>query len=135
MNTSSPRLTLLACLLLIQFTLTARAQDLDTVPINGRIQDQNAAAIPAAEIQATLVKTTSTRKTKSDAEGRYRLIQLEPGIYVLGISSAGFASQHMTTVANVAGQSLQLDIPLYPAAVEVEAAAVVSGQTKTRTTG
>jgi hypothetical protein len=127
-NTSSPRLTLLACLVLIQFTVTARAQDLDTVSINGRIQDQNAAAIPGAEIQATLVKTASTRKIKSDAEGRYRLIQLEPGIYVLRISSAGFASQHMTNVATVAGQSLQLDITLYPAAVEVEAVVVASSE-------
>ena len=127
-NTSSPRLTLLACLVLIQFTVTARAQDLDTVSINGRIQDQNAAAIPGAEIQATLVKTASTRKTKSDAEGRYRLIQLEPGIYVLRISSAGFASQHMTNVAMVAGQSLQLDITLYPSALEVEAVVVVSSE-------
>src|SRR5258705_13060825 len=109
-NTSCSRLTLIACLVLIQFSLTERAHDLDTVLINGRIQDQDSAAIPGAEIQATLVKTTSTRKTKSDAEGRYRLIQLEPGIYVLRIFSAGFASQHMTTVATVAGQSLQLDI-------------------------
>jgi Carboxypeptidase regulatory-like domain/TonB-dependent Receptor Plug Domain len=127
-NTSSPRLTLLVCLFLIQFTLTARAQDLDTVTISGRVQDQNAAAIPDAEIQATLVKTASTRKTQSDAEGRYRLIQLEPGIYILRISSAGFASQHMTNVAAVAGQSLQLDITLYPASVEVEAVVVLSSE-------
>ena len=63
------RLTLLTIFL---FTFNLNAQDLDTVSISGRIVDQNAAVIPGAEVQATLIKTGQTRTTAADADGRYR---------------------------------------------------------------
>ena len=56
-----------------------RAQDLDNVTITGRVLDQNGAIIPGATIEAILVKTGATRTTVTDDEGRYRIIQLEPG--------------------------------------------------------
>ena len=62
------RLTLLTIFL---FTFNVNAQDLDTVAIAGRVMDQNAAVIPGAEVQVTLVKTGQKRSTSSDAEGRY----------------------------------------------------------------
>ena len=83
------RLTLLTIFL---FTFNVNAQDLDTVMIAGRVMDQNGALVPGAEVQATLVKTQLKRKTTTDAEGRYRLIQLEPGIYVLRVLFPGFAA-------------------------------------------
>lgn len=114
------RLTLLTILLFtFNFQLT-HAQDLDTVVICGRVVDQNAAVVPGAEIQATLVKTGQTRTTTSDAEGRYRLIQLEPGTYAVRISFAGFGSQQMTGITTVSGQSLELNVTLIPSSIEIE---------------
>src|ERR1051325_8949354 len=111
------RLTLLTILL---FTFNVNAQDLDTVTISGRVMDQNGAVIPGAEIQATVVKTALKRTTITDAEGRYRLIQLEPGIYVVRISFRGFAAQELTNITTVSGQSLQLDATLLPSDIVVE---------------
>src|SRR5678816_4169945 len=97
------RLTLLTILL---FTFNVNAQDLDTVTISGRVMDQNGAFVPGAEVQATLVKTNLKRTVITDAEGRYRLIQLEPGIYAVHVSFPGFASQELTNITTVSGQSL-----------------------------
>ena len=114
------RLTLLTiCLFTFNFQ-HIHAQDLDTVTITGRIMDQTGAVIPGAEIQAKLTKTGLTRKTISDAEGRYRLIQLEPGTYMIHVSIPGFAPQEMTGVATVSGQSLQVDTTLLPSELVVE---------------
>lgn len=120
------RLTLLTILL---FTFNVNAQDLDTVTISGRITDQNGAVLPGAEIQATLIKTSRRRTTTTDAEGRYRLIQLEPGTYVVRFSFPGFASQEFTNVTTVSGQSLQLDATLLPSDLVVEPVVVTHAET------
>ena len=120
------RLTLLTILL---FTLNVHAQDLDTVAIYGRITDQNAAVLPGAEVHVKLIKTGLTRTTTSDAEGRYRLVQLEPGTYVIRVSFPGFASQEFTNVATVSGQSLQFDATLIPSDVVVEPVVVTAADT------
>ena len=120
------RLTLLTIFL---FTFNVHAQDLDTVTIYGRIMDQNAAVLPGADVQVKLIKTGLTRTTTSDAEGRYRLVQLEPGVYLVRISFAGFASQEITNVATVSGQSLQFDATLIPSDVVVEPVVVTTADT------
>jgi hypothetical protein len=91
--------------------------------------DQNAAVLPGAEVQVRLIKTGFTRTTTSDAEGRYRLVQLEPGIYLIRISFPGFASQEFTNVATVSGQSLQFDATLIPSDVVVEPVVVTAADT------
>jgi carboxypeptidase family protein/TonB-dependent receptor-like protein len=117
------RLTLLTILL---FTFNVNAQDLDTVTISGRIMDQNGAVIRGAEVRATLVRTALQRTTTSDAEGRYRLIQLEPGTYVLRVSFPGFAAQELTDITTVSGQSLPLDATLLPSDVVADPIVVSS---------
>jgi Carboxypeptidase regulatory-like domain/TonB-dependent Receptor Plug Domain len=114
------RLTLLSIFLFTFNLQYVQAQDLDTVTISGRIMDQNAALLPGAGVEAKLVKTSQKRTTASDAEGRYRLIQLEPGTYVIRVSYQGFASQELTNIATVSGLSLQLDVTLIPSDLVVE---------------
>ena len=114
------RLTLLTIFLFTFNLQNIHAQDLDTVTISGRVIDQSGAVIPGAEIQAKLVKTGLTRTTSSDNEGRYRLIQLEPGTYTIRVSVTGFASQEMTGITTTSGQSLQFDATLLPSDVVVE---------------
>src|ERR1051325_1155061 len=120
------RLTLLTILLI---TFNVNAQDLDTITISGRVMDQNAAVLPRAEVEARLVKTAQKRTVTTDAEGRYRLIQLEPGTYVIRFSYAGFASQEITGIATVSGQSLQFDATLIPSDVVVEPIVIAAADT------
>src|SRR5215210_2398165 len=75
---------------------TAHAQDLDDVTISGRVADQNGAIIPNATITTILVKTGVERTAVADDDGRYRIIELEPGEYTVRASSEGFATEEKT---------------------------------------
>ncbi|HEX6044852.1 MAG TPA: TonB-dependent receptor [Pyrinomonadaceae bacterium] len=98
-------------------------QDLDTVKIYGKVVDQNGAAIVGAQIQAR------TRSATTDDQGRYRLIQLEPGSYSIRVSAPGFAAQEFTQIRTTSGQSLQLDVTLLPANLVAETVVVTTAET------
>jgi hypothetical protein len=108
---------------------TVHAQDLDDVTISGRVTDQNGAIIPGANVTAILVKTGVERSVVANDEGRYRIIELDPGEYTLRISSTGFATEEKTNLVTIAGQNVQLDIALRPADVTAEQVVVNEAET------
>ncbi len=114
------RLTLLLFLFVFQ---SIQAQDLDTVTISGRVVDQNGGVIPGAEVRA------NARTVTTDDQGRYRLIQLEPGIYLIRVSCSGFAQQEFTQIRTISGQSLHFDVTLLPSTVVAEPVVVTTAET------
>jgi hypothetical protein len=118
-------------LLALNFTLAATAcpQDLDNVTISGRVLDQNGAIIPGATIEALLMKTSVTRNTVTDDEGRYRIIQLQPGTYILRAISTGFAPLERAELSFIAGKNVQLDFTLVPQGVIVDTVVVTTTDT------
>src|SRR5438876_6892175 len=126
---SSQKLILL--LVLASFSVIASpviAQDLDNITISGRVTDQNGAVIPGAIVTATLVKTKVERTVVTDDDGRYKLIQLEPGVYSIKASFTNFAAEEKTDLATVAGQNVQLDFTLKPASVTAETVVVSAAE-------
>lgn len=114
-----PALTLL-------FALSTPAQDLDDVTVSGRITDPNGQAIVGATVKATLVDTGAERTVITNDEGRYRLIELKPGLYKITASQTGFGTKEHTDLRTVSGQSLQLDFQLLPADVQASTSVTVS---------
>jgi hypothetical protein len=110
------KLTSLVFLSLLSFH-SINSQDLDTASISGVVQDQNGAAIPGAVVEATRSSTGLKRNVLTDAQGRYRLIQLEPGSYTLQINADGFAAQEVKDVNLISAQSVQLTTILTPAVI------------------
>jgi hypothetical protein len=108
---------------------SASAQDLDNVTITGRVLDQNGAIIPGATVEAVLVNTGVIRTTVTDDEGRYRIIQLEPGIYNLRALSTGFAPLERRELPLIAGKNVQLDFTLVPQGVTVDPVVVTAADT------
>ncbi|HEX8921275.1 MAG TPA: TonB-dependent receptor, partial [Pyrinomonadaceae bacterium] len=108
---------------------TCYAQDLDDVTITGRVADQNGAIIPGATVTAVLVKTNTERSVEANEEGRYRIIELEPGEYTVRVSTAGFATEEKTNLTTIAGQNVQLDFALRPADVTAEQVVVSEAET------
>lgn len=96
---------------------TASAQDLDNVTLGGRVLDQLGALLPGASVTARLTSTGVERTTRTDAEGRYRLIELEPGVYIVRAAFQNFATEEKTGLQTFAGQNVQLDFMLRPAAI------------------
>src|SRR5438552_10834469 len=126
---SSQKLILL--LVLASFSVIASpliAQDLDNITISGRVTDQNGAVIPGAIVTATLVKIRVERTVVTDGDGRYKLIQLEPGVYKIKASFTNFAAEEKTDLATVAGQNVQLDFTLKPAGVTAETVIVSAAE-------
>lgn len=105
------------------------AQDLDNVTITGRVLDPNGAIIPGATIEAMLVRTGATRTTVTDDEGRYRVIQLEPGVYDLRASFAGFATLEKKGFDFIAGKNAQIDFALVLQGVTADPVVVVATDT------
>ncbi|HYS56371.1 MAG TPA: TonB-dependent receptor [Thermoanaerobaculia bacterium] len=83
------RRSLFASLMLLVCTsLFADGTQLGT--ISGRVVDQSQAAIPGATVEATNTEKGTTRRTVTDADGKYIVPLLHPGTYKVSISLAGF---------------------------------------------
>jgi hypothetical protein len=119
-------LLIFAALFLFSFNFNQAiyAQDLDEVTISGRVADQNGAIIPGATVTATLVGENIERTVTADEEGRFRIIELKPGIYNLRATAANFGAQEKNQLTTISGQNVQLDFTLAPAGVSVETVVV-----------
>lgn len=117
----SPTLKLSVAFALCLFAARgARAQDLDDVSFSGAVADERGAVIRGAIVTATLASTNSARSVVTDGEGRYRLVELQPGAYTLRAEAAGFAAEERADVRTLAGQGVRLDFKLRPAGVSAE---------------
>jgi hypothetical protein len=78
----------LVLMLLVCSSLFADGTQLGT--ISGRVIDQSQAAIPGATVEVNNVDKGTTRRTVTDAEGKYIVPLLQPGTYKVAISLSGF---------------------------------------------
>jgi hypothetical protein len=108
----------IVCLLTPQ--QSARAQDLDDVSFAGVVADERGAIISGATVTVRLLNMGAERAMMTDAEGRYRLVELRPGAYAVRVSADGFATEERTSIQTLAGQSVRLDFTLRPAGVSIE---------------
>ncbi|HEX8140740.1 MAG TPA: TonB-dependent receptor [Pyrinomonadaceae bacterium] len=88
--------------------------------IRGRVTDENGAVVVGATVTATLVTTGDERPVVTDSEGRYRIIELEPGAYTVSAAFTNFATEQKTDLSTVAGQNVELNFTLRPAQVTAE---------------
>ncbi len=116
--------------ILLALPLALQAQDLDEATIAGRVVDQNGALIAGATVTAVLSATGAERETVADAAGRYRLIELQPGAYVVRASGAGFAAEEKRDLEMSAGLQVELDFTLRPAGVYEEQAVEAEASTQ-----
>ncbi len=116
----------LAILSILLFSFAVSAQDLDDVTLTGRVADSNGLAIVGATVKATLVDTGAERTVTTNDEGRFRLIELKPGLYKLTVSQTGFGTKEKSELQTVSGQNLQIDFQLAPADVKADTTVTVS---------
>ncbi len=116
----------LAILSIFLFGFAVSAQDLDDVTLAGRVTDSNGLAIVGATVKATLVDTGAERTVTTNDEGRFRLIELKPGLYKVTVSQTGFGTKEKADLQTVSGQNLQIDFQLAPADVKAESTVTVS---------
>jgi len=110
------------CFSLLSIPLSVSAQT-TTGTVRGYIKDQNAAAVPDAEIQVTNTATGVPRSTSSRADGSYVLPGLVPATYDLAVRKIGFAPQRRQIIVQI-GATQQVDVSLQAGAVELQAVTV-----------
>jgi hypothetical protein len=93
----------------------------------GSVLDQSGAVVPAAQISLTNRQTGQARTGQTDAEGRYSILNILPGLYDVKAIAAGFRPVTQSGVAvsinAVARIDLHLEIGNLADAVTVSAAA------------
>src|SRR3954464_11093313 len=84
---------ILAGLILLVVPSFSRAQDASSGTIAGVVRDEGGAVLPGVTVEASspaLIERTRTVVT--DGEGRYRIVDLRPGSYVVTFTLQEFRS-------------------------------------------
>lgn len=117
------------CVLVFACAPVGNAQDLDNLTIDGKVTDSNNAPIVGASVTATLVTTNAERTVITDDEGRFRIVELSPGLYKVRVSQTGFGTKEKIDLETIAGQNVQLDFSLAPGDVRAEQTVTIEDDT------
>jgi outer membrane receptor protein involved in Fe transport len=78
----------------------------------GRVVDQTNAVVTDASITVTRTATGAVWSGRTNAEGRFIVPLLPPGVYDVEVTSSGFSSWRAARLELRIGQTLQLDVDL-----------------------
>ncbi len=110
-----PYLSLLLALLLFSGGIAAAQET--TATISGTVKDESGAVIPGAAVQVKNVATGVSRTAQSDAQGRYTVTQLAPGMYEVESTSSGFQTYVRRGIELTVGRHAIVDMALKIGAV------------------
>ncbi|HEX6125373.1 MAG TPA: TonB-dependent receptor [Pyrinomonadaceae bacterium] len=88
------------------------AQSTVTGGINGTVTDPQGLAVPNAAITVTNLGTNNVVNATADANGAYRVTNLQPGVYKVETTVSGFAPALADNITVEVGRSTPVDIPL-----------------------
>ncbi|MFN2453204.1 MAG: carboxypeptidase regulatory-like domain-containing protein [Pyrinomonadaceae bacterium] len=120
------RLSLAALLLLVCMSALAIAQTTINGAIGGVVKDPQGAIVPNATVTVRNVETNKEGTATSDDEGRFRVVQLDPGNYAVTINASGFGTFTQDQVVVEVGRVTTLDVPLQVGNVSGETVNVTS---------
>jgi hypothetical protein len=84
--------------------------------ISGVVKDQSGAVIAGAKVAASSdAIIEGTKNTTTNGEGRYEIVDLRPGTYVVTTTTPGFATEKQTIILD-ANQTATVDASLRPGA-------------------
>jgi hypothetical protein len=88
--------------------------------VRGKLTDPSGAAIPNATVKATNKATNLSKETKSTGDGLYVLPLLEPGVYDVQATAAGFQTTIREAITLEVSQQLNLPIQMTVGAMTQE---------------
>jgi hypothetical protein len=90
----------------------APAQSITSGNVTGVVTDPAHSAVPNASVTLTDVDTNAVQKTTTGAQGNYRFAFIQPGIYKISVSAAGFGTQERAEIVVTPGQPTAADFQL-----------------------
>ena len=99
-------------ILISMCSLNALAQDSTSGTIQGTISDPQGAVVPGATVEAKNLSTSFARSFTTDSEGRFTLLSMPPGRYVVTVTKQGFAKLNQENVELTVGRLVSLNLAL-----------------------
>lgn len=106
--------------ILVIFSAAAFGQDITSGTIQGTVSDEQGAAVPGATVEARNVATNFGKSFTTDAGGRFTLLSMPPGVYVVSVTKQGFAKLNQENVELTVGRLLSLNFALKVSGVSGE---------------
>jgi outer membrane receptor protein involved in Fe transport len=103
--------TCLALLLLLTSTVLSAAQTA-TGTVSGNIRDSTGAVLPGVNVTVRNVSTGTSRSVTTDAEGRYRVANVDPGEYEVRAGLPGFRTAVRSGVIVTVGGTTEASIDM-----------------------
>jgi hypothetical protein len=91
-------------------TAGAAAGQNPTGTLSGVVTDPAGAVVPALTVQVTHPASGRTYTAVTDDEGKYRVVNIQPDLYVVSVEASGFSPVVLTGILVRAGLNLTLDI-------------------------
>jgi Carboxypeptidase regulatory-like domain/TonB-dependent Receptor Plug Domain len=104
------------------------AQISGTGAISGVVRDSAGAVIPGASVTATNIATGQSRQVTSSGSGGFSIQLLQPGVYKLEVTKAGFATSDYPNVTVYVTQITSVNAVLKPGATSQTVNVTATGQ-------
>lgn len=120
-------------------SMSSSAQDITSGTIQGTVSDEQGAVVAGATVEARNVGTNFTRSFTTDSDGRFTLLSMPPGMYVVSVTKDGFAKLNTENVELTVGRVITLNSTLRVSGVTGEvtitgAPTIDTGKTEASTT-
>ena len=99
-------------LLVVALSAVAFAQSTTTGSIGGVVNNPNKEVVSGAAVTAKNLGTNKEDTATTDDTGRFKVANLQPGIYSVTVSSAGFSPMTVDTVTVEIGRETNLEVAL-----------------------
>ena len=96
--------------------------------ITGRVSDTTN---KSPLIGANVVLEGTTQGTATDADGKYAILQVDPGMYTIMVSYIGY-QVYKKDITVIDGKTISLDLSLEPEAIEMETYVVTASRRRER---
>ena len=105
------------CLLLLGLSSIAAAQSTTGGAIGGVVSNPNKEVVPGASVTVRNADTNKEDSATTDDQGRFKVANLQPGIYVVTINSSGFSPYTNERVVVEVGRETSLEATMTIGAV------------------
>src|ERR1700722_10758063 len=106
------RYSVFLCLFSSLLATSAWGQNAASGTISGQVTDPQGAAIAGAEIKLIDKGTSSVKTFTTNEAGRYDIFNINPGLYDVTVTRAGFSETKLSSQQVSVGNTLNLNIKL-----------------------
>src|ERR1700752_4348436 len=99
-------------LVVLGWSAVAMAQSTTTGAIGGVVTNPNKEVVPGASVTVRNMETNKEDVATSDDAGRFKVANLQPGMYAVKVNSAGFGELTQENIVVEIGRETGLDLNL-----------------------